>query len=160
VLFFLSDAGATRAEPKNPSQIPVTQVTKIWLWGKGFMIFEKQKPSHETPMKTLLFLILGALGFTSIAGCQEKAPLPDLNQALVLDVRSPEEYAQGHLQQAQNIPHDQIAMQIAQIAPDKNQEIVLYCRSGRRSGIALQTLQDLGYTKVVNGGAYDDLKSH
>lgn len=76
---------------------------------------------------------------------------------LVIDVRTPGEFAQGHVAGALNIPYDEIAGRIAAVAPDKNRHIVLYCRSGRRSGIALQTLQSLGYQHVENAGAYEDL---
>nr|WP_304335113.1 rhodanese-like domain-containing protein [Conchiformibius steedae] len=79
-------------------------------------------------------------------------------QVLLIDVRSPEEFATGHLDGAINIPHEQIAEQIARFTQDKNTEIQLYCRSGRRSGAALETLQGMGYKNLNNLGAYDDLK--
>ena len=79
-------------------------------------------------------------------------------QVLLIDVRSPEEFATGHLDGAINIPHEQIAEQIARFTKDKNAEIQLYCRSGRRSGVALETLQGMGYKNLNNLGAYDDLK--
>lgn len=74
-----------------------------------------------------------------------------------IDVRSAEEFQQGHLNHAVNIPHGHISQHIAQVAPDKNQPIHLYCQSGRRAEIALQELKKLGYTQVVNHGAYADL---
>lgn len=77
---------------------------------------------------------------------------------LWLDVRTPEEFATGHLKAAQNVPHSDIASRIAQIAPNKNQTIHLYCQSGRRAEIALQTLRDLGYTNVRNHGGYSALR--
>jgi rhodanese-related sulfurtransferase len=61
----------------------------------------------------------------------------------VLDVRSPEEFAAGHVPGAVNIPHDQVASRLAEIP--KNKEVVLYCRSGRRSGLAAETLEANGY---------------
>ena len=61
----------------------------------------------------------------------------------VLDVRSPEEFAAGHVPGAVNIPHDQVASRLAEIPKDK--EVVLYCRSGRRSGLAAETLEANGY---------------
>jgi len=74
-----------------------------------------------------------------------------------IDVRSAEEFQAGHLPAATNIPHTEIAARIAEVSKDKNDTIHLYCRSGRRSGIALETLQQAGYTHVVNEGAYEDL---
>jgi rhodanese-related sulfurtransferase len=61
----------------------------------------------------------------------------------VLDVRSPEEFAAGHVPGAVNIPHDQVASRLAEIP--KNKEVVLYCRSGRRSALAAETLEANGY---------------
>lgn len=74
-----------------------------------------------------------------------------------IDVRSAEEFQQGHLSGALNITHTEIAKQISQIAPDKNQPINLYCRLGKRAEAARNELQKLGYTNVVNHGGYTDL---
>ena len=65
---------------------------------------------------------------------------------LVIDVRSAEEYAAGHVPGAVNIPHDQVASRLAEIPKDK--EVVLYCRSGRRSGLAAETLEANGYKNL------------
>lgn len=74
-----------------------------------------------------------------------------------IDVRSAEEYNAGHLMNAINIVHTDIKNQIANVAPNKDEPIHLYCRSGRRAEIALQGLKELGYTNVTNHGGYDDL---
>jgi phage shock protein E len=66
--------------------------------------------------------------------------------AFVLDVRSPEEYASGHVPGAVNIPYDQIASRIAEVP--KDQDVVLYCKSGRRAGIAAEVLAGQGYTRL------------
>ncbi len=78
--------------------------------------------------------------------------------ALVVDVRTPQEYASGHIQGALNIPYDQIADRLNELGEKKDRPIVLYCRSGRRAGIALATLRRLGYTNVLNAGGLRDLK--
>ena len=77
--------------------------------------------------------------------------------AMLLDVRTPEEYSQGHLQGAVNIPYDQLAARVDEIDQDKDRDIVLYCRSGRRSGLAKRTLESLGYTNVLNAGGYEQM---
>ncbi len=77
--------------------------------------------------------------------------------AVVVDVRTDEEFQQGHLPQALHIPFDELSARAAEIPGDKNQAIVLYCRSGRRSGIGKHTLDSLGYTNTMNGGGYDAL---
>ncbi len=71
---------------------------------------------------------------------------PDL---LILDVRQPEEYAEGHLPGAINIPLRDLAKNLDAL-PDLNAEIVVYCGTGFRSSIAMTALQVLGYTKVRN----------
>ncbi len=79
------------------------------------------------------------------------------HQAILIDVRTPEEYAAGHAAQAILAPYDTIEQKIASIAPDKKQKIYLYCRSGRRSTIAAETLKNLGYTNIVNLGGLNQL---
>ena len=76
---------------------------------------------------------------------------------LWVDVRSAEEYAAGHHPQAVNIVHTEIADHIDEFAESKDQVINLYCKSGRRAGIAKQALEDMGYTKVNNLGGYKDV---
>lgn len=64
----------------------------------------------------------------------------------VLDVRAPEEYAAGHVPGAVNIPLDQVADRLAEVPKDK--DVVLYCRSGRRSALAGEVLTGNGYTRL------------
>lgn len=71
-------------------------------------------------------------------------------QRIWIDVRTAQEYAEGHMAQAVNIPHDRIGAEIAGLTADKTAEIVLYCRSGRRAELARQALTELGYTHVIN----------
>ena len=65
----------------------------------------------------------------------------------VLDVRTHEEFAAGHVPGAANIPHDQVAARIAEVPKDR--PVVLYCRSGRRAGMAAQELAGRGYTRLA-----------
>jgi phage shock protein E len=67
----------------------------------------------------------------------------------VVDVRTPEEFASGHVPGAVNIPYDQLPGRAAEIGPPST-SVVLYCRSGRRSGIAVEALQKVGYTKLYD----------
>jgi len=69
---------------------------------------------------------------------------------LILDVRTPEEYAEGHIPGAINIPHDQLGSRHAEIAAHKDKDVVLYCRSGRRVGIAADILQAAGFSKLLH----------
>lgn len=97
-------------------------------------------------MKKLLVVLLLLCGPTALA------------QSLWIDVRTAEEYRAGHLEGAVHIPFDEIEQKITAISADKTQDIQLYCRSGRRSGIALETLRSMGYNNVTNAGAYEQLK--
>lgn len=77
--------------------------------------------------------------------------------AMVLDVRTPEEFAEGHLTNAVNIPFEQVAEEFAKRGITKNTPVVLYCRSGRRSSIAAEALTTAGYIQIYNGGGYQTL---
>ena len=77
--------------------------------------------------------------------------------AMVLDVRTPEEFAAGHLANAVNIPFEQVAAEFAKRGIAKDAPVVLYCRSGRRSSIATEALVAAGYTQTYNGGGYQTL---
>ena len=78
-------------------------------------------------------------------------------QDIWIDVRTAEEFNAGHLEGSINIPHEEIAVRISEVTNDQNATIRLYCRSGNRSGIAQQTLQSIGFTKVTNEGGYEEL---
>jgi phage shock protein E len=69
--------------------------------------------------------------------------------AKVVDVRTPDEFAYGHVPGALNIPFDEIAKRTAEIGPTST-PVVLYCRSGHRSGIAVETLSKAGYGKLYD----------
>lgn len=73
-----------------------------------------------------------------------------------IDVRSDAEYQQGHKQGALLMPHDAIAELIEETGIDRDAEIYLYCRSGRRAEQAKAVLQNLGYTQVTNLGGLQD----
>lgn len=68
--------------------------------------------------------------------------------ALILDVRSAAEFQEGHVPGARNIPHDQMQAQLKSLAAYKDQDIVLYCRSGRRVSEAAQVLHAAGFTRL------------
>lgn len=74
-----------------------------------------------------------------------------------IDVRTADEFNQGHLQDAVNIEHREIGEKISQLKLAKDAQINLYCRSGRRAEVAMAELKKLGYTNVTNHGGYDDL---
>ena len=71
---------------------------------------------------------------------------------VLLDVRTQEEYNAGYIAGAILLPYDEINAKATIVLPDKEKEIVLYCRSGRRSAIAKISLLGLGYQKIVDFG--------
>jgi phage shock protein E len=100
--------------------------------------------------------MLAACGGSSESGQAAYAAVEE--GALLVDVRTPGEFAGGHLPGAINIPHGEIVAGIAALGADKTANIILYCRSGNRSGIATGSLAEAGYTGAVNAGAYSALK--
>jgi phage shock protein E len=93
---------------------------------------------------TVALLLMGALPLLVCAG--EKA----IARPLVIDVRTDSEWKEGHLEGAIRIPYEKIGEEIEKVVPDKKTKIILYCKTGRRSGIALDTLKKLGYEDVTN----------
>jgi phage shock protein E len=77
---------------------------------------------------------------------------------VIIDVRSPQEYATGHVDGAINIEHTAIAQEIAKAGVGKDDTVLLYCQSGRRSGMALETLKGLGFSKAENVGSLDQAR--
>ena len=71
---------------------------------------------------------------------------------LILDVRTAQEYSEKHIPKAVNIPNESIGTEEIPALPDKNQLILVYCRSGNRSKQAAEKLVALGYTNIVEFG--------
>ena len=122
-------------------------------------------------MKKLIPILLLALMLTgcAVAGNQTDsyrrismdeavAMMEQESGYIILDVRTPEEFAEKHIPNAINVPNETIGTgEISQL-PDKNQLIMVYCRSGRRSKEAAEKLVKLGYTNVVEFGGITDWK--
>ena len=109
--------------------------------------------------RVLAVIFLALLGINSlqaqmISGAEGQ--LMVARGALLVDVRTPEEFSTGHVEGAINIPHTDVEQRVLEFGASKGREIVLYCRSGNRSGLAKASLEALGYTKVFNAGAYED----
>lgn len=78
--------------------------------------------------------------------------LNDKDPIVLLDVRTQEEFNNGHIPGALLLPYDEIDQKAAQLLPEKEKEIIIYCRSGRRSAIAKDSLEALGYSNVKDFG--------
>ena len=120
-------------------------------------------------MKKLIPLLLSAL---FLAGCAVPAGqevsyrqirmeeaitmMEEESGYLILDVRTPEEFADKHIPGAINIPNETISTEEIPELPDKDQLILVYCRSGNRSKQASEKLVALGYTNIVEFGGIND----
>ena len=77
---------------------------------------------------------------------------------IILDVRRPDEFAEGHIPGAINVPNETIGTDEISMLPSKSHLILVYCRSGRRSKEATEKLVKLGYTNIVEFGGILDWK--
>ena len=123
-------------------------------------------------MKKLIPILLSALMFTGCAGVGNQANntyrsitmdaavtmMAEESGYIILDVRRPDEFAAGHIPNAINVPNETIGTAEIPELPDKNQLIMVYCRSGRRSKEASEKLVKLGYTNIVEFGGILDWK--
>ena len=122
-------------------------------------------------MKKLIFLFLGVMlltacgkttenvqeaVFVSITAEEAKENMDTEEGYVILDVRTKEEYDEGHIPGAVLIPNTEVENRAEEALPDKEQLILVYCRSGRRSKMAAQILADLGYTNVKEFGGIID----
>lgn len=124
-------------------------------------------------MRFLRYVLIGSCAATALCGygcghtgsssdrdSSERSAEFSWNETVLLDVRSTDEYASGHLQGALNIPHDRIAEAIGTAVPDKTARVFLYCRSGRRADTALKTMQAMGYENLLNLGGLEDARDY
>ena len=100
----------------------------------------------------------GSATYEQISGAEAKALMDSESGYIIIDARTQEEYDQGHIPGAIMIPEYEIADRAEKELPDKNQLILVYCRSGRRSKIAAEELVKLGYTNVKEFGGIIDWK--
>lgn len=111
-------------------------------------------------------LVLGlSLTLPAIVHAQADLPTPESHKAqlidgrYVIDVRTPGEWKQDHIEGATLVPYDQIGQKIAALGLDKNAPIGVFCKSGGRAETAKNSLQALGYQNVVNLGGIADARS-
>ena len=122
-------------------------------------------------MKKLISILLSAFMLTGCAGggnptntyrqisMDEAVTMMEQETGyIILDVRRPDEYAAGHIPNAINVANESIDTSEISELPDKNQLIMVYCRSGRRSKEAAEKLVKLGYTNIVEFGGILDWK--
>ena len=106
------------------------------------------KQAQQTPTE--------AATYTQISTAQAVELMQTEKDYIILDVRTAEEYNAGHIPNAICIPNESITDKEPPELPDKDQLILVYCRSGRRSKEASQKLADLGYTRITEFGGIID----
>ena len=122
-------------------------------------------------MKKLLFLLLAVMLLTACAHTKEndreaaymnitaeeaKQIMDSEDGYIILDVRTQEEYDQGHIPGAIVVAHEEIEEKANEMLPDKDRLILVYCRSGRRSKLAAEALVEQGYTNIKEFGGIID----
>ena len=122
-------------------------------------------------MKKLFFLLLAVMLLTACGQdkendqgavyvnitAEEAKQIMDSEEGyIILDVRTQEEYDQGHIPGAILIPDTEIKDKAEEVLTDKDQLILVYCRSGRRSKLAAEALVELGYTNIKEFGGIID----
>ena len=122
-------------------------------------------------MKKLIFLLLAVMMLTACGQdkengqgavyvnitAEEAKQIMDTEEGyIILDARTQEEYDEGHIPGAIVISHEEITEKAEEMLTDKNQLILVYCRSGRRSKIAAEALVELGYTNIKEFGGIID----
>ena len=100
----------------------------------------------------LLTACAQAVSYEQITQEEAKQIMDTTNGYILLDTRTQEEYDQSHIPGALLIPHTEIAQRAEEELPDKDQLILVYCRSGNRSKQASEILAELGYTNVKEFG--------
>ena len=98
----------------------------------------------------------GSATYEQISGAEAKALMDSESGYIIIDARTQSEYDEGHIPGAIMIPEYEIADRAEKELPDKDQLILVYCRSGRRSKIAAEELVKLGYTNVKEFGGIID----
>ena len=122
-------------------------------------------------MILVVFMVLGLSGCTKQNGGGSSEQMKKYNQIsmneaiammekeedyIILDVRTPEEFAEKHIPNAINIPNETIGTEPISELPEEDQLILVYCRSGNRSKQASEKLAEIGYTKVYEFGGIND----
>ena len=120
--------------------------------------------THYSFFRTIVFSLLFSLLLVACDTTKERQEISNIawqmidDGALVIDVRSQKEYAEGHLGAAPNIAYENLEELQKLIGTNKSRPVVLYCRSGHRAGVAQTALSELGYTNIYNGLGLSNLE--
>ena len=107
-------------------------------------------------MKALLSILSGIILLAVSGCCSTESKISMENNAVLLDVRTPEEHKSGYLEGAVLLPLADLESKISSKVSDKNTPVYIYCRSGRRAETAVDKLKAMGYTDLHNLGGLKD----
>ena len=128
----------------------------IFLIIVSLTLFSSCSGNMDATVDTTETPINNSLDYEQISGEQAKHIMDSEKDYIIIDARTEEEFNEGHIEGAILIPEYEIGERAEKELPDKDQLILVYCRSGRRSKIASQALADLGYTNVKEFGGIID----
>ena len=103
-------------------------------------------------MTTVFILGYCGTGYKQISQDKAMKIMDEESGYLIVDVRRPDEFAEGHIEGAINVPNEGIAEEMPEELPDKDQLLLIYCRTGRRSKEASEKLAKIGYKNVYEFG--------
>ena len=103
-------------------------------------------------MTTAFILGSCGTGYKQISQDEAMQIMEEESGYLIVDVRRPDEFAEGHIEGAINVPNEGIAEEMPEELPDKDQLLLIYCRTGRRSKEASEKLAKIGYKNVYEFG--------
>ena len=111
---------------------------------------------NNTDVENIVFKGENDLTYQQITPKQAKEIMDSEEDIIILDTREQDEFDEGHIPGAILIPYTEIENKAEEVIPNKDQLILVYCRSGRRSKIASESLVKLGYTNVKEFGGIID----
>lgn len=123
---------------------------------------KKNEKPYSLKLRLMLIIQIVLMAVLPLSGCgasytqisQEEAMqmMQEQTDYLIVDVRRPDEFAESHIAGAINVPNEDIGDEMPEALPDKDQLLLIYCRSGNRSKEASQKLANMGYTNVYEFG--------
>ena len=128
----------------------------VLLVGLAACSSETAAPDGETPASDAADGQAGTAAWKTLTAEEAKARMDSGDPVTVVDVRTDSEYEEGHIEGALLLPNEDIGTTMPALLPDQDAEILVYCRTGRRSAEAARKLTELGYTDVADFGGIVD----
>ena len=167
-MYGIDKSAATRQKSRIPNKVLLGMAViggSIGALAGMYTFRHKTKQKKYTIMVPLILILQIAALMFLLSGCgstgtsyeqisqkEAKQMMQEKSDYLIVDVRRPDEFAEGHIPGAINVPNESISDEQPAELPDKEQILLIYCRSGNRSKDASQKLADMGYTNVYEFG--------